>query len=63
MSDSRILSTIEITINEVLKRLSKLNGRDKLSLRKEFKEWIDAIESNEKNYDVLFINKIEVEQT
>ena len=57
MYNKRILCTIEITINETLKRLSKLKGRDKDALTSEFREWIDAI-GCEQNYDVLFISKI-----
>ena len=58
MSKTSLLGCVEVTINEALKRLSKLEGQDKNSLRNEFKEWINAIESDEKNYDVLYINKI-----
>ena len=41
-----------------LKRISKLEGKHKQALQSEFKEWINAIQSIEKNYDVLYINKI-----
>ncbi len=58
MSKTRLLGCVEVTINETLKRLSKLEGQDKNCLRNEFKEWIDAIDSDEKFYDVLYINKI-----
>tara|TARA_Y100001968_G_scaffold325866_1_gene367868 strand:- start:588 stop:734 length:147 start_codon:yes stop_codon:yes gene_type:complete len=47
-----------MTINSAIKRLSILEGGNKQSLEREFKEWIDAIESDDKNYDVLFMNKI-----
>ncbi len=58
MNKSRILSSIEVTINEALKRLSILEGNDKKALQDEFKEWLDSINSESKNYDVLFIDKI-----
>ena len=58
MSNIRLLGSVELTINDALKRLSKLEGLDKQSLECEFKEWIDAIDSEDKTYDVLFINKI-----
>ena len=61
MSTTRLISSVEVTINETLRRLSKLDGLDKKSLQLEFKEWIDAIDSYDKNYDVLFINKLENE--
>ena len=58
MSRTRLLGSVEVTINNALKRLSKLNGEDKSSLKNEFREWIDAIDSDEKIYDVLYINKL-----
>ena len=58
MSNTNILGSCEVTINSALKRISKLEGNDKQALQSEFKEWINAIESIEKNYDVLYINKI-----
>tara|TARA_Y100001968_G_C19238444_1_gene658160 strand:+ start:419 stop:604 length:186 start_codon:yes stop_codon:yes gene_type:complete len=58
MSKTRLISSVEVTINETIKRLSKLEGKDKDSLNNEFREWIDAIDGDKRNYDVLFINKI-----
>ena len=58
MLNTNILGSCEVTINSALKRISKLEGKDKQALQSEFKEWINAIESIEKNYDVLCINKI-----
>ena len=57
MSKSLIISCEE-TINSALSRLSKLEGQNKIALECEFREWINAIESDDKNYDVLFLNKI-----
>ena len=58
MSETNILGSCEVTINSALKRISKLEGKDKKALKSEFKEWINAIDSSEKNYDILYINKI-----
>ena len=58
MSNTNILGSCEVTINSALKRISILEGKDKQALKSEFKEWIKAIGSVEKNYDVLYINKI-----
>ena len=58
MSKTNILGSCEVTINSALMRISKLEGKDKKALKSEFKEWINAINSSEKNYDVLYINKI-----
>ena len=58
MSRSRLVGSCEDTINYALKRLSKLEGKNHEAFESEFKEWINAIESDEKNYDVLYINKI-----
>ena len=59
MSKTRLLSSIETSINETLKRLSILNGLEKKAIYNEFREWIDAIETVDKNYDVLYLNKID----
>ena len=58
MSRSSLIGSCEVTINTALKRLSKLKGKDKHALKNEFKEWINAIESDNKNYDVLYLNQI-----
>ena len=58
MTKTSLISSCEVTINSVLKRLSKLEGQNKKALESEFKEWINAIDSANKNYDVLYINKI-----
>ena len=58
MSKTNIIGSCEVTINYALKRISKLEGKNKKALESEFREWINAISSNNKNYDVLFINKI-----
>ena len=58
MSNTRLIGICEVTINSALKRLSKLEGKNKEALQSEFREWISAIEGDDKNYDVLYINKI-----
>ena len=58
MSKTSLMGTCEITINFALNRLSKLDGQNKKALESEFREWINAIESDQKNYDILYINKI-----
>ena len=58
MSRTRLLGSCEVTINSALKRISQLEGKDKKALKGEFREWINAIESGNTNYEVLYINKI-----
>ena len=58
MARTSLVGSCEVTINCALKRLSKLEGQNKLALKSEFREWINAIESEDKNYDVLYLNKI-----
>ncbi len=58
MSKTNLIGSCEVTINTVLKRLSKLEGSDKKALQSEFREWLSAIETTNKDYDVLYINKI-----
>ena len=59
MSKTNIIGSCEVTVNYAVKRISKLEGKNKQALKAEFREWIDAIDSINKNYDVLFINKID----
>jgi len=59
MSNKSIIGSCEVTINSALKRISKLEGKNKQALESEFREWINAIDCYNKNYDVLFINKID----
>ena len=58
MSKTNILGSCEVTINTAIKRISELEGKNKNALENEFREWLIAIESENKNYDVLYINKI-----
>ena len=58
MSKTSLIGCCEVTINFALNRISKLEGPDKAALQSEFREWIDAIESKENNYDVIYINEI-----
>ncbi len=58
MTKISLLGSCEMTINSALKRLSKLDGENKKALESEFREWINAIDSEEKKYDVLYLNKI-----
>ena len=58
MTKTNLIGCCEMTINSALNRISKLEGPDKAALKSEFREWIDAIESHDNNYDVLYIDKI-----
>ena len=58
MSKTRLLGSCEVTINFALRRISKLEGKNKKALENEFREWINAIESDKKNYDILYLKKI-----
>ncbi|WP_269624821.1 hypothetical protein [Prochlorococcus marinus] len=59
MSKTSLRGSCEVTINTAINRLSKIEGKNKKALESEFREWIDAIEGDNKNYDVLYINKID----
>ena len=59
MTKTSLLGSCQVTINSILKRLSVLEGQNKNALECEFREWLDAIKSDKKNYDILYINKIE----
>ena len=59
MSKTSLIGSCEVTINSALIRLSRLKGKDQEALKSEFKEWISAIESDDKNYEILYVRKIE----
>ena len=54
--------TLEVTMNDAVKRLKQLNGLDKKALREEYKEWIEAIDNNKDQPHVLYANQINIEQ-
>ena len=58
MTKTSLLGTCEVTINTAISRISELKGNNKKALENEFKEWITALESDDKNYEVLYINRI-----
>ena len=59
MTKTSLLGSCEVTINSALRRLSKLEGKNKKALQNEYREWLNAIEGGYKNYDVLYLNKID----
>ena len=59
MTKTNLIGSCQETINSTLKRLSVLEGQNKKALESEFREWLDAIKSDKKNYDILYINKID----
>tara|TARA_B100000579_G_scaffold426772_1_gene434445 strand:- start:579 stop:761 length:183 start_codon:yes stop_codon:yes gene_type:complete len=59
MSNTSLIGSCEATINFALNRIEKLDGLNKKALEGEFNEWINALKSDNRNYDVLYINKIE----
>ena len=54
--------TLEVTMNDALKRLIELDGLDKKALKEEYKEWIQASEGNKDQPHVLYANQINIEQ-
>ncbi len=58
MTNKSLVGSCEVTINTALKRLSKLSGKNKSALYSEFREWIDAIETGNRSYDILYLNTI-----
>ena len=54
--------TLEVTMNDALKRLLELDGLDKKALKEEYKEWIQASEGSKDQPHVLYANQINIEQ-
>ncbi len=50
--------TLEVTLNDTLIRLNKLEGLDKKALREEYKEWINALEDSNTQPHVLYANQL-----
>ena len=54
--------TLEVTMNDAVKRLEELNGLDKKALKEEYKEWIQASQGGKEQPQVLYANQINIEQ-
>ena len=54
--------TLEVTMNDAVKRLTELDGLDKKALKQEYKEWIQASEGIKEQPHVLYANQINIEQ-
>ena len=55
--------TLEVTMNDAVKRISELDGLNKKALREEYKEWIEASEGSKDQPHVLYANQINIEQS
>ena len=60
MPKTSLVGSCEVTINLALNRISELKGKNRKALESEFKEWITAIQAHELNFDILYLNKIEM---
>ena len=54
--------TLEVTMNDAVKRLKELDELDKKALKEEYKEWIEASEGSRGQPHVLYANQIHIEQ-
>jgi len=54
--------TLEVTMNDTVKRINELDGLNKKALRQEYKEWIEASEGSKDQPHVLYANQINIEQ-
>ena len=54
--------TLEVTMNDALKRLMELDGLEKKALKEEYNEWILASEGSKDQPHVLYANQINIEQ-
>ena len=53
---------LEVTMNDAVKRINKLDGLNEKALREEYKEWIEASEGSKDQPHVLYANQINIEQ-
>ena len=54
--------TLEVTMNDAVKRLNELDGLDRKAIKEEYKEWIQASEGSKDHPHVLYANQINIEQ-
>tara|TARA_B100000614_G_C14428957_1_gene445248 strand:+ start:402 stop:599 length:198 start_codon:yes stop_codon:yes gene_type:complete len=54
--------TLEVTINDALKRLTELDGLDKKALTEKDKDWIQVSEGIKDQPHVFYANQINIEQ-
>ena len=54
--------TLEVTMNDAVKRIDELDGLNKKALREEYSEWMDAREGVKDHPHVLYTNQINIEQ-
>ena len=54
--------TLEVTMNDAVKRINELDGLNEKALRAEYKEWIEASEGSKDQPHVLYANQINIEQ-
>ena len=54
--------TLEVSMNDAVKRLMELDGLNKKALKEEYKEWIQASEGSKEQPHVLYANQINIEQ-
>ena len=54
--------TLEVTMNDAVKRINKLDGLNEKALREEYKEWIEASEGSKDQPHVLYAKQINIEQ-
>ena len=55
-------NTLEVTMNDTVKRLNELDGLNKKALIEEYSEWIEAREGSKDQPHVLYANQINIEQ-
>tara|TARA_Y100001968_G_C18907042_1_gene503459 strand:+ start:293 stop:484 length:192 start_codon:yes stop_codon:yes gene_type:complete len=53
--------SLEVTMNDALKRLEKLSELDEKALNDEYREWIEASEGEMDHPQVLYINYTNIE--
>ena len=50
--------SLDVTINDTVRRINFLSGKDGQSLKDEYKEWIVAMNDGENQPHVLYMNQI-----
>ena len=54
--------SLQVTMDDVFKRISELSTSDNKALKEEYREWIEASEGSKDLPHVLYANQINIEQ-
>ncbi len=52
--------TFDVTMKDIFLKIKEFGGKDSKALRKEYKDWLEACEEENKHPHVLYINQMKL---